>query len=38
LKEAEEFMRKEMVDAFQPFLGNIPAVADGFVSKRWTKA
>ena len=38
LKDAEDFMRTEMINAFQPFLGEIPAVADGFTSKRWTKS
>jgi DNA polymerase I-like protein with 3'-5' exonuclease and polymerase domains len=38
LKEGEAFMIKQMVDAFQPFLGNIPAKVDSKISKRWTKS
>ena len=37
LKEAEEFMVQEMIAAFQPFLGKIPAMVDSHTSKRWTK-
>lgn len=37
LKEAEDFMRYEMVTAFQPLLGKIPAITDAKISKRWTK-
>jgi DNA polymerase-1 len=38
IKEATDFMKYEMVSAFQPFLGQIPAVADEKISKRWTKS
>jgi len=37
LDQAFEFMTKTMRSAFQPFLGEIPAVVDGKFSKRWTK-
>jgi DNA polymerase I-like protein with 3'-5' exonuclease and polymerase domains len=37
LKDGEDFMRNCMVGAFQPFLGEIPAVVDSRVSKRWGK-
>ena len=37
LTEAEDFMRKCMVNAFTPFLGEIPAVVDSKISKRWSK-
>ena len=37
LKEAEDFMRYEMIAAFQPLLGDIPAMTDSKISKRWTK-
>jgi DNA polymerase-1 len=38
IEKAVEFMRYEMLSAFQPLLGEIPAVADEKVSKRWTKS
>lgn len=38
LDEAEAFMREQMVAAFQPFLGEIPALVDCKISKQWTKS
>jgi DNA polymerase I-like protein with 3'-5' exonuclease and polymerase domains len=38
-KEAGEFIKMEMVNAEQPFLGTIPAVVEGYdiVKERWSK-
>lgn len=36
VNEAKEFQTKCMVDALQPFLGEIPAVVDGPISKVWS--
>jgi len=38
LEEAITFMKYEMESAFQPFLGEIPALVDTKASKRWTKS
>jgi DNA polymerase I-like protein with 3'-5' exonuclease and polymerase domains len=38
LDEAIPFIEKEMKEAFQPFLGSIPAEVDTKVSKCWTKS
>ena len=38
VNEAYSFVQKEMVDAFQPFLGEIPAIADGYIGDCWEKA
>jgi DNA polymerase-1 len=37
LVEAEAYLKKHMIDAFQPFLGVIPALVDTHISKRWEK-
>ena len=37
VEEAAKFMKYEMESAFQPFLGEIPALVDVKISKRWTK-
>lgn len=37
IKEAVEFMKKHMLDAFQPLLGEISAQVDWKVGKRWGK-
>lgn len=38
LDEALKFMKSTMENAFQPFLGEIPAVVDAKISKVWTKS
>lgn len=37
IEQGEEYMKSEMLKAFQPFLGEIPAKVDARVSKRWGK-
>jgi len=37
-QEAYDYVQREMIAAEQPFLGRIPAVADGYISNTWEKA
>ena len=37
LKEAVEFMKEQMLNAEQPFLGQVPAAIDFKVAKKWSK-
>ena len=37
-EEAYLYIQEQMIDAEQPFLGSIPAVADGYISDSWEKA
>ena len=38
VEEAFEFIKTKMIEAEQPFLGEIPAVVDGVISDSWEKS